>query len=344
MDTSEQIKISNRDLSELLRELLKKEGMIPNEVDPNRNYWFVRTQGGSYFDEFYFGRFVAIGWDDVPCLPESERTTQLIDQLKEKGYGVPTRVLNQVYRFCTALKCGDVVVIPSESSAAFAFGYIDSDDIYEVKPTLDDVESGKCVYTRRRKVRWITDVPRNRVDPKLFAFFRNQLALSQANEQAELIDRAISSFYIKNNVAHLTLSVEIEKSPRAEDIPTYMHGILARAYDLSARFGLVDEEDSDDALIISRINVQSEGIIELLGNPVFVFFVCVIVVALFGGNAKFNWTKDGASGDVGTNGLPCLIKTISEIMLDHKNDSYIGDKRMAKIQERLKIKDPREKE
>ena len=75
MDTSEQIKISNRDLSELLRELLKKEGMIPNEVDPNRNYWFVRTQGGSYFDEFYFGRFVAIGWDDVPCLPESERTT-----------------------------------------------------------------------------------------------------------------------------------------------------------------------------------------------------------------------------------------------------------------------------
>lgn len=331
-------------LLDQLKEILKSEGVVASEVDPARNYWFVRTQGGSYFDEFYFGRFVAIGWDDVPCLPENERTQQLIDQLKEKGYGQPTRVLNQVYRFCTELKKGDVVIIPSESSAAFAFGYIEDDGIFEIKPSLDDIESGKCVYTRRRKVRWITDVPKNRVDPKLFAFFRNQLALSQANDQAELIDRAISSFYIKDNIAHFTLNVEIEKSPRAEDIPTYMHGILSRAYDLSFELGLItDEEDIDSDFVSSRINVQSEGIIELLGNPVFVFFVSVIVIALFGGKAGFKWTRDVASGDVGTDGLPGLLKVISKIMLDHQKNKFVGDEKMVKIQERLKIKDPREK-
>lgn len=335
--------IGEQTLLDELKDILKDEGLLVSEVDPTRNYWFIRTQGGSYFDEFYFNQFVAIGWDDVPCLPEGERSQQILDQIKESGYVQATRVMNQVYRFCTELKIGDVVVIPSESSVAFAFGYIDS-EVYEVVPTQEEIEAGKCQYKRRRKIKWITGVPRNRVDPKLYAFFRNQQALSFANEYAEFIDRAISSFYIKNDVAHLTLSVETEKSPRADDIPTYMHGILARAFDLATEVGLIkDEDDSGKEVVQSRINVQSEGIIELLGNPTFVFFICVVVIALFGGKLSFKYTKETTSADVGTDGLPGLLKVISKIMLAHKNDRFIGDEKMTNIQGRLKVKDPREK-
>jgi len=332
-----------------LKEMLKEEGIVVNEVNAERSYWFIRTQGGSYFDEFFFGKFVAIGWDNVPCIPESERTQQIIDQLKDKGYGQPTRVMNQVYRFCTELKKGDVVIIPSESSLAFAFGYIES-DVYEVTPSKEDeeeVDATKCQYTRRRNVKWVTDVPRSRVDPRLYAFFRNQQALSYANHYADFIDRALSSFYVKNNIAHFTLSVEIEKSPRAEDIPTYMHGILARVSDLAVALGLIDSEEDDDDTdkehISSRINVQSEGIIELLGNPAFVFLVSIIVVSFFGGKAAFKSNKEITSGEVATPGLPGLLKVISQILLDHKKDKFIGDKKIVKVQERLKIKDPREK-
>lgn len=336
--------LEDTQLMNSLKDTLLAEGLQISEIDSKRNYWFIRTQGGSYFDEFLGKNFVAIGWDDVPCLEQSERTQDIFDKLHEADYGMPGRVLNQVYRFCTELKKGDVVVIPSESSLSFAFGYIDG-DVYTVSPSKEDIESGKCPFTRRRKTKWVTGIPRNRVDPKLYAFFRNQQALSSANDQAEFIDRAISSFYIKNNIAHLTLSVEIEKSPRANDIPHYMHGILARTYSLATALKLIpeDDEDADLDCISSRINVQSDGIIELLGNPVFVFLVALVVIALFGGKATFRQKSDTTNIDVKTDGLPGLIKTISKVFSDHKQDKYIGDEKLKKIQSRLQIKDPREK-
>ncbi|WP_027642968.1 hypothetical protein [Enterocloster clostridioformis] len=31
----------------------------------SRNYWFLRTQAGTYFDEFYFNNYIGIEWDDI---------------------------------------------------------------------------------------------------------------------------------------------------------------------------------------------------------------------------------------------------------------------------------------
>ena len=43
--------------------------------------------------------------------------------------------------------------------------------------------------------------------------------------------------------------------------------------------------------IKSRTNVQSAGLIELLGDPIFVALISVVAVALFGGNVKFDFQK-----------------------------------------------------
>ena len=36
--------------------------IIPKES----KVWFVRTQSGNYYRDFYFNDFVALGWDKIP--------------------------------------------------------------------------------------------------------------------------------------------------------------------------------------------------------------------------------------------------------------------------------------
>ena len=46
-----------------LRKLLILENLPPIDV-ADRNYWFLRTQGGEFFDEFYCNDYIAIGKEE----------------------------------------------------------------------------------------------------------------------------------------------------------------------------------------------------------------------------------------------------------------------------------------
>ena len=169
-----------------LYDILSDLGLPVQEVKDTRHYWFIRTQGGSYFDEFFLDNFVAIGHEDVPCVSEDNRTEQLISQLKE-AHPQTTRVLNQVYRFCKEIHKGDIVIIPATASAHFAFGYITDEELYQEEIREEDIAEGKCPYTRRRKTHWIQGISKDRVDSKLYTFFRNQQALSQVDMYSDFI-------------------------------------------------------------------------------------------------------------------------------------------------------------
>ncbi len=322
------------DLKDSIYSLMRKENLIPNIVDSNRKYWFIRTQGGSYFDEFFLDGFVAIGHEDVPCVAEADRTDDLIDKIKI-NHPQATRILNQVYKFCKEIKKGDVVIIPSASSASFAFGYIEDDDYFKVNISEEDIDEGKCNFSRRRKTNWVRGIPKSRVDPKLYTFFRNQQTLSCVDEYGEFIERALNPFYIKNGIAHLTLSVETHESPKADDIPLYMYGLLARANDIAEELNLNIEERN----IRSRINVQSAGIIELLGDPVFIGVLSILIIGLFGGKATFRQDKEKTEAEVSTEGL---IGAILKIWDKYAQNKSIGIDKMKETQERLDIKDPRD--
>lgn len=43
-----------------LYSLLKIEGLPIVEISKPRHYWFIRTQGGSYFDEFFLMNLSAL--------------------------------------------------------------------------------------------------------------------------------------------------------------------------------------------------------------------------------------------------------------------------------------------
>lgn len=312
-------------------------GLPVQEVDDTRHYWFIRTQGGSYFDEFFLDNFVAIGHEDVPCVPEDRRTDQLVDTLKE-AHPQTTRVLNQVYRFCKEIRKGDIVIIPSAASAHFAFGYITDDEAYKEEISEEDIAEGKCPYTRRRKTHWIQGISKDRVDSKLYTFFRNQQALSQVDAYSDFIERAIHPLYIKNDIAHFTLSIRTPDSPNAFDIPVYMYGILTMAQELAEELK-IDETDFSTS-IKSRTNVQSAGLIELLGPVTQVALIAAVAVALFGGTIKFNFSKDRKTGEMKTDGL---IGAITKIMDRRNKNKKYSEEEMQEIIERLKIENPTNK-
>lgn len=332
MNTMQSQTIDPKYINEALIYLLTENHLPPTNVADN-NYWFFRTQGGEYFQEFYNNGYIAMGWDDIPCLEEKDRTEEIKKHIKnDLNYGQPSRVLNQVYKFCHIMKKGDIVIIPSSGSANLAFGRILEDNHYEYQITDKDKENNKCPYTRRRKIKWLKISKRNLVDPKLFAFFRNQQALSKANDYAEFIERAINPFYIKDGIAHLNLSVKIKESPKATDIPYYLIGLNENMKLLAQELSLPLEEPE------VRINVQSDGIIELISNSTYIFLAALTIVGIFGGGFRFAGFQLKTQGLVGA--IEKLAIAYEKVKQSQKTVSEV---KLQEIQQRLKIEDPREK-
>lgn len=324
---------------EELKLFLNENGVKIHEVDPKRNYWFVRTDGGNYFDSYVSGNYIGLGWntiaftepDEKGCYPED-----LLKDLESNGHKQPTRVLNQIKRFYKEMKKGDVVVIPSTSSLNLAFGYISDDEVYiEENITDDDIENGACPYKRRRHVKWLVNIDKARIDPHLYALFRNHQVISDGKSYASYIDRALHTLYIKDGIAHLTFTVEARTNPKALSIPTFMLGLIERAEALAKEIELIDSSKNLEDEINSKINVQSPGVIEFLGSAVGVLAIATISIGLFGGQAKFEHTKEKTSGEISTGGL---AGAIVKVLNAYNKGKSINDSKMQNCKNQLQIK------
>ena len=325
---------------ETILNYLNLSGLQSNVVNTKRRYWFVRTESGKYYDEFTLDDFVAIGWNEIPCITETTKEEEVVG-LIEKYYPKvvhPARVITQVRRFCQEMKTGDIVIIPKKGNSVLAFGII-TGDIEERKISEDDILDDACPFIRKRSVKWIKGIEKYRIDPQLFQFFRNQHAISVADEYAPFIDRIMNSFYIKDGLAHFTLGITSEEEQRALDIPIFISGIIHRAKAIADELHIpFDEED-----IKLRINVQSPGLSEKYGKITNIALVAVVVVGLFGGTVKFNHKEVGVNTqlEVGTEGLPHLIETVYKVNDKYGDEHPFNDKKLKKVVERSKIKDPR---
>ena len=286
--------------------------------------------------------FIAIGWNEIPCVSETIKEEEALG-LVEKYYpkvAQPTRVINQIRRFCQEMKHGDIVIIPKKGNAVLAFGVI-TGDIEERKLSEDDILDDACPFIRKRSIRWIKGIEKYRIDPHLYQFLRNQHAISVADDYAPFIDRIMNSFYIKDGQAHFTLGITSEEEQRALDMPTFISGVIHRAQSIAKELNIPFHEED----IKLRINVQSPGLAEKYGKPVSVALVALVVIGLFGGTAKFSFNSKKTGVDtqleVGTKGLPHLIETVNKVNDKYDEDHPYNDKRLKQVVERSKIKDPR---
>lgn len=287
-------------------------------IEGNRNYWFVRTQSGRYYDDFINLNYVAIGYDainlkDIQAAYKNDEKKGFLAETIEKKYPEETRpnyIGNQLIDFTYNIKKGDVIVIPSASSSYISVGKVLETPIYE---TTEFKNNERCRYSKRKKIGWIKkDILFESLDSHLLNLKYSQRTVTHIDSYlASFIDRAISTIYIKENNAHLSLGITREEHIGAYDLFTTWTKLL----EMTEQFGLQNEIEVDKKRFDIRINVQSPGVIEFItygigGMIILSGLIAVIVGAEF--NTKFLWTSHSFK----TKGL---LKSLTEYWNDKQN-------------------------
>lgn len=317
------------DLNSIVKSLTKS-------IEGDRQYWLVRTMGGDFYKQYVNGEYIAIGYNEVSkedietIIKTGEKAQELLKE-KIKIIDIDEEI-NESYaaahllKFHKDMKIGDVVVIPARNSKNIQIGYIDS-DVYEDKKTV--YFTGNCPFIKRRKVEWIKEVSRDKLNPKLQLMFGSRHIISNIGDYSEYIDTFLNDFYIKDDKGYLVLRVKNENDIAANDL-TLIADLLHFVDDFSKENNL--ETSSDDLNI--KLSVQSPGdILFYATQPGSLILIGLLIVLITGGGIKAE--KIGL--DIGTKGL---ITAINE-WLDRKKDRKAKEAIIKKLNN-LEIEDPKD--
>lgn len=84
--------------------------MIPI-VDPKKNYWVIRADGGFYFHRFINNGFVALSHIDALKITEPGISNSILNNISlYLPHSEKTTRQNQVYRFIDKIKINDWVI------------------------------------------------------------------------------------------------------------------------------------------------------------------------------------------------------------------------------------------
>lgn len=288
----------------------------------NRRYWFIRTQGGLYYDNFVNECYVGIEWDEVSDLnlikncDEEKLRLQVANyypKVEKPGYPV-----KQILRFANEIKKGDIVLIPNEKSQWLHIGQFLEDEMYIFEEDYDfeDVleahyegHEKKQILKKRRKVQWITSFKRSDWDPYLHRIIFAYGPVSCADDYSMYIDRMLSQFYIKGNEAYFTYKVNKKKNIPYNKMLKFLNNndeIMQYINKYSPNLQVNSEQ------IVLKISVQSKGPVQLKGAVRDVLIIGLIIGALFGTNMKFKII--GLEYNVQTDGLPGLLNCVKELI------------------------------
>lgn len=300
------------------------------KMDAERHYWFFRTMGGYYFDEFVNDGFIAIGYDEIlmkelKALPErdDEARAQLKIHLDSQGRELTpaqtAKAAGQILKFYREMQHGDIVVIPGFLSQKFAFGVVQG-NLYE--DVRDYHEEGKCPFAKRRTIKWLKMVDRAQLDPKFLLGLSNQQTMSCVDAYAEFIDRKMEKLYSKGDKTYLVLRVNQDKGLAWDDF-CFIADLGELFKNVSNELGL----EVDLTKIDMKVNVQSPGDILLICPENLSYLLPIAKIALFsiiliGGKVKFIESK----------GIGSLIKDI-ESAVTHFLDSR--QERKIRMMERM---------
>lgn len=310
--------------------------------DTKRNYWFVRTQGGKYFDDFYHRNYIGIEWESI--IPENNNKDNneietnhmdlksIIAKVKEvyPKELKQTYIANQIDRFINKFKKGDIVLIPSKNSEDIAIGEIIDDSIYldnsnsRFLLSTKEKEAPLVILKKRRRIEWIKLVHRNELDPYLQSIVYTHNTISDLNNYSLFIDRTLSDFYIKGETAFFTFKINKETN-----IPYLSMNLLNKFNESVILFirenAYYPNLDLDLQNLICKINVQSRGPLQLSGPVKFVTIFGAICLMLFGGHVKY---KDF---EVETDGI---VKSVCAAIETYNN--YKENKEIKELEEQLK--------
>lgn len=207
--------------------MYRLEGLNLPVVTDEQQIWFVRTNGGTYYNDFVINNYVALGWNliskdlilDTKTSNDAkrEKIQELYPEQKRPGL-----IFGQLVDFHIKMKTNDLVLIPSEGTKYLKVGLLGTvvDDVIHAS---SDEEYNKCTHLHKRKVKWISEIDLSR-DIYLSKIIKVQQTISNITNYQNYILRNIYPYYISDNSIHLTLqkttnsdmgmssSIELQKS------------------------------------------------------------------------------------------------------------------------------------
>lgn len=230
-------------------------------VNLKSNYWFVRTDYGKYFNDFYKGNFIAIGWDyltlyeiknsPADVIKKRMASTEEVDISTFGGKIKISAAYNKIQSFIS-LKKDDIIIIPSRNSDMLAFGRIMDDVVYE--------ESSAKQFFKRRKVEWYTIKYIDDLNSIFYQVKSNQHTISSINNYASHIDRVIGNLFNKGDNTHYVLKIDQTEDINFVELTSLMDHIRTLIDHINSDFNF--DEDTKEFYV--KINLQSKGSLELI--------------------------------------------------------------------------------
>ncbi len=282
----------------------------------DRKYWFVRTNGGEYYDDYFHESYIAVGFNSITDKTTIERAETddvykraLYERIKleletdEEIKAKPGLIINQLKRFLVEMAPGDIVLIPSENSKFISFGEITSD--VEVINS-DDIQEDGCPFIKRRKVRWVKTLKKESLDPYLYKAIMSHHVITDVSDSATFINRSMSNMYVENGLAHITLRVQSKASVKIADINT----LLTCFEDIATKAEFPPEILEPIAQAELKINVQSPGPIEYMTFGMGLLGFGAILIVINGYRAQKLIEKVGGSYEfkIGLKGVSFKMK------------------------------------
>lgn len=299
------------------------------EIPENRNYWFVRTQAGRWFDDFIAGSYIAIGWNAITIdrISEEKSEVKLHDFIR-KRYPKEERfslTASHMMRFVKYMRPGDIVVIPSQRGSEFVFGEI-TGDAFTYNGTI---EQNQCPFIKRRSVKWLKRVPSSILEPVLRSIKYAQPAVNSLNTYSELIDNELGGFlYVKGNKGYVVVRVEENHQIRAKDLADFLTTSLEAVKKLDPNVNIND--------IYIKLNVQSPGPITWIAGVGAIFILASAIYISTPGEYKF----DIKAGPVSVS-ASMQTQGFSEAVIKYKAQQHSQEMEKLRMQqEKLGIRLP----
>ena len=291
-----------------IKELLES---IVNDVDltPRRDYWMVRTDRGKNYDPFLQHGIVALRMPYVSTafvsqlvhsnMNESDAITHIkshflgllnnpniaempdLQEIREPS--TLSKRASQLYSFCLKMKSGDIVLIPSSDSSNISIGVIEGDEML-----LD--EGINIQYPIARKVRWINQISKNRLEPGLYRAIGNHQAMTNISKYSESLERNYGSCFMIDGVCHYVITFNSEQIP-ADKFFGLGQTLLQTLQNLQEQYGL----QIDVRNINLTMNLNSPGRIDFKSTAVIAILMMAILTSCSGGEITYDNVLPGVT-------------------------------------------------
>ena len=318
-------------LSQELREIVDQIPVISHD----RGYWFVRTEGGLFYNQFVRHGVIAIGYNELTpekiaeIIRYARRPKKaLMDYIKKNHPSIkrPGLAASQLLRFLTEIKAGDIVIIPGINSTELTFGVVTNGTTIRIDFPQEENQYN-CDYLKAKHVDWIKTVRRSSLNPELYSMFFARQTIVNGQDYATYIDSTINDIYTKNGKTHLVVRVDRHQGIYAH----HLFNLGLQLLEATDQFLQENQIDEDTEKVEVKTHLNSPGFFELAGYATgAVATVALLLVAVSGG--------DFVSETLGIKmKTPGILKALSTYLNEKKKRELL-----AQLSAELQTKEPKD--